>query len=264
MLGVTRFLVRHQAILSIDGLAFPIHSEALGERFCAPALSFAGLEIDGFARELAFGLRRRRRERGLRCSIGPHRLDHRLEDGYCNVAAGRAAAQRAALAVGVVVAGPDRDGDVVGEADEPGVVLLVGGAGLARDIGGKTGDRPGGAPRQHALEHGLELIEGGAVDGLDRHRRFRIVAIDDHAVALDRFHDMRRRSQPFIRDRCVECSKVDRTDRFGAEHERIIPQTFAINLRFQGKITKAIKTGFGFAFYTPVEKVDGCKIARIL
>src|SRR5499427_1508590 len=53
-LGVTRFLVRHQAILSINGLAFPIHSEALGERFGAPALRFPRLEIDGFARKLAF------------------------------------------------------------------------------------------------------------------------------------------------------------------------------------------------------------------
>src|SRR5262245_61954400 len=58
MFGVTRFLVRHQVILSINGLAFPIHSEAFGERFCVPALRFAGLEIDGFACELAFGLRR--------------------------------------------------------------------------------------------------------------------------------------------------------------------------------------------------------------
>src|SRR6516165_5599494 len=131
-----RFL-RHQAILGIDDLAFPIHSEAFGERFSAPALRFAGLEIDGFACELVFGLRRRRRERGFGCGIGPYRLDHRLEDRYRNVAAGRAAAQRAALAVGVVVADPDRDGDVVGEPNEPGVVLLVGGAGLARDVGGR-------------------------------------------------------------------------------------------------------------------------------
>src|SRR5262249_39327514 len=134
VLGVTRFLVRRQAILGIDDLAFPIHSEAFGERFSAPALRFAGLEIDGFARELAFGLRRRRCERDFRCGIGPYRLDHRLEDRYCNVAAGRAAAQRAALAVGVVVADPDRDSDVVGEPHEPGIVLLVGGAGLPRDI----------------------------------------------------------------------------------------------------------------------------------
>ena len=54
------------------------------------------------------------------------------------MAAGRAAAERAALAVGVVIADPDRDGHVIGEADEPGVILIVGGAGLAGDIGGKT------------------------------------------------------------------------------------------------------------------------------
>src|SRR5262249_51639571 len=52
-------------------------------------------------------------------------------------------------------------GDHPSETDEPGVVLLIGGAGLARDIGGEAGDRARGAPRQHALQHGLELIEGG-------------------------------------------------------------------------------------------------------
>src|SRR5262249_27754887 len=253
-----------QLILGVVDLAAAIDPETFGDRPSARAVHFAGLEVDCLAGKMAFALGRRRGERDFRGDVGPPRLDHRLEDRYGDVAAGRAAAEGSALAVGVVVADPDRDGDVVGEAHEPGVVLLVGGAGLARDIGGKTGDRPGSAPRQHALQHGLELIEGGAVDGLDRYRRFRIVAIDDHAVALDRFHDMGRRSQPFIRDRCVERSKVDRTYRFGAEHERIIPQTFAINLRFQGKITKAIKTGFGFALYTPVEEMDGCKIARIL
>src|SRR5262249_58589495 len=103
VLVLPRCLVRLQASVVYDVLAFPIHSEAFGERFCAPALRFAGLEIDGFARELAFGLRRRWRERDFRCGIGPYRLDRRLEDRYCNVAAGRAAAQRAALAVGVVV-----------------------------------------------------------------------------------------------------------------------------------------------------------------
>jgi hypothetical protein len=41
------------------------------------------------------------------------------------------------------------------------------------------------------------LIEGGAVDGLDRHRRFRIVAIDDRAVALDGFMGRRCRSTKF-------------------------------------------------------------------
>src|SRR5262245_31421817 len=53
-------------------------------------------------------------------------------------------------------------------------------------------------------------------------------------------------------------------DRSGAEHEWIIPQTFAIKLRFHSKTAKAIETGFGFAFYTALEEMDGCKITRIL
>src|SRR5262249_58384598 len=36
------------------------------------------------------------------------------------------------------------------------------------------------------------------------------------------------------------------------------------NLGFQGKITKAVETGFGFEFNAAVEQVDGCKIARVL
>jgi hypothetical protein len=75
---------------------------------------------------------------------------------------------------------------------------------------------------------------------------------------------MGRRSQPLICDRCVECSEIDRPYRLSAEHERIMPQTFSINLRFQGEITKAIETGFGFGFNAALEQVNGCKIARIL
>jgi hypothetical protein len=92
-----RFL-RHQAILGIDDFAFAIHAEAFGERFSAPALCFIGFEIDGFACELTFGFWRRRSERSFRCGMGPcDRLKNRNRD----VAAGRAASQRAALAVGV-------------------------------------------------------------------------------------------------------------------------------------------------------------------
>ena len=134
-------------MLRINNFAFPIHAEAFRECFSASVLRFAEFEIDRFARELALGLGRRRRERGLWRDMGPHRLDHRLEDRHRDVAAGRAAAERAALAVGIVVADPDRDGDVVGEADEPGVVLVVGGAGLAGDIGGETARSPRAVPR---------------------------------------------------------------------------------------------------------------------
>ena len=44
--GISRFLLRNQAIFGIDDLTFPIHSQAFGERFFSPALHFAGLEID--------------------------------------------------------------------------------------------------------------------------------------------------------------------------------------------------------------------------
>src|SRR5262245_33378133 len=75
---------------------------------------------------------------------------------------------------------------------------------------------------------------------------------------------MRGRSQPLICDRCVECSKVDRPYRSGTKHERIEPQAFPINLRFHGKVTKAVETGFGFAVDAAVEQMDGCQIARVL
>jgi len=46
-----------------------------------------------------------------------------------------AGAKRAALAIAVVVADPDRDRHVVGEADEPAVDRILGRTGLASDIG---------------------------------------------------------------------------------------------------------------------------------
>src|SRR6516165_8755421 len=128
-----------QLILGVLDVAAAVDPEAFGDHPSARALHVARLKIDRFARQMAFGLGRRRGERGLRGNIGPHGLDDRLEDRHGDVAAGRAAAERTALAGGVVVAHPNGDGDIVGEADEPGVVLLIGGAGLARDIGGEAG-----------------------------------------------------------------------------------------------------------------------------
>ena len=83
---------------------------------------------------MTFCLGRGRSERGFRHNIGPHRLDHRFEDRDGDTAAGRASAERPALAVRVVVADPDRDRNVVGETDEPDVILLIGGAGSYRRI----------------------------------------------------------------------------------------------------------------------------------
>ena len=225
-----------QLILGVLDLAVAVDPEAFSDHPSARALHVAGFEVDRFAREMAFGLGRRRGERGLRGDIGPHRLDDRLEDRHGDVAAGRAAAERTALAAGVVVADPNRDGDVVGEADEPGVVLLIGGAGLARDIGGEAGDRARRAPRQHALQHGLELIERGAVDRGDHDRRFRVMAIDHDAVALDRIDHMRGGMQAFVRDRRVECREIDRPHRLCPKHEWIIAHAVTIDLRFHREL----------------------------
>src|SRR5207249_10001148 len=66
---------------------------------------------------------------------------------------GLAGAERAAGLAGIVVADPDRDRDVVAEANEPGVVLLVAGAGLAAVVGRVLSDRTRGTARsiaQHA------------------------------------------------------------------------------------------------------------------
>src|SRR6266540_6831825 len=120
---------RDELMLGIDDLATAVDAEAFGDWSSAADLHLARIEVDGFACQMAFGLGRRRSQRGFRRHVGPCRLDHRLEDRDCDVAAGGAAAERAPLAVGIVVADPDGDGDVVGEADEPGIVFIVGGAG---------------------------------------------------------------------------------------------------------------------------------------
>jgi hypothetical protein len=70
--------------------------------------------------QLLLGLGRGRIKRGLAGVLGPGRLDDLLEDRHRHPAAGLAAAERAPPAVGVVVADPDPDRDVIGEADEPG------------------------------------------------------------------------------------------------------------------------------------------------
>ena len=83
-----------------------------------------------------------------------------LEDRERHLGAGLPAAERAALAVGIVVADPHGDRHVVGEADEPGVVLVVGRAGLAGDERRKAPDCALAVPRcEHALQHRLQLIE---------------------------------------------------------------------------------------------------------
>src|SRR5262249_39266174 len=55
-----------QLILGVLDVAAAVDAEAFGDRSSARALHVAGLEVDRFACQMAFGLGRRRGERGLR------------------------------------------------------------------------------------------------------------------------------------------------------------------------------------------------------
>jgi hypothetical protein len=118
---------------------------------------------------LVLGHGRWRGERCLGRNIGPHRLHHRFEDRNRNPAAGGAAAERAALAVGVIVAEPDRNRHLVGEAHEPGVVLAVGGASLTGNIRCEIGDGACGASAQ--TQHMLIREPGRCAELQARHRQ---------------------------------------------------------------------------------------------
>src|SRR6516165_1029235 len=126
-------LAGYQTILRVGDLSAAADAEALRDR--SPGALRTTKILGGPARELALCLGRRRSERGPGRDIGPRRLHHRLEDRDRNAAAGCAAAKRAPLAAGIVVAEPDRNRHLVAEAHEPGIVLVVGGAGLAGDVG---------------------------------------------------------------------------------------------------------------------------------
>ena len=67
-------------------------------------------------------------------------------------------------AIPIVVAYPDRHRDVVGETDEPCIVFVFGRASLARNVGSEITDCVGRPALQHALQHGLQLIERGWVN----------------------------------------------------------------------------------------------------
>ena len=87
---------------------------------------------------------------------------------------------------------------------------------------------------------------------------------DHFAVAFDRFHDVWRRAQAFIRDRRIERREVDRPNRLSAEYERIVSQALAVNLRFRRELTKAVETGFGLLLDAAIEQTNGREIAGVL
>src|SRR5262249_52523711 len=120
-----------QAILRVGYLAVGGAPEVLDEGARARTRQHvAGGKVDGEIDELPLGLVRRRIEHGPGRIGGPYALDDRREDRQRHLGPGLAGAERAALAVGVVIADPHRHRDLVGEADEPRVVFLIAGAGL--------------------------------------------------------------------------------------------------------------------------------------
>src|SRR5690242_2989607 len=88
---------RDQLILGIEDVTAAVDAEAFGDRPSAAKLHFAGLQVDRFACEMAFGLGRRRGERGFGCNIGPGRLDDGLEDRHRDVTPSRTTAEGAPL-----------------------------------------------------------------------------------------------------------------------------------------------------------------------
>src|SRR5262249_32288780 len=168
-----------EVIASIDHPAPLIYAQAVVYLLLAPA-----------AGEVAPDLDRRRRERGLRGDICPDRLDNSFEYGSSHMAAGRTASQRTTLCVGIIVADPDRNRYVVGESNEPSVVLIVRGTGLSGNIGRKICQRSGRASCQDSLQHGLELIEGSRIYRSNR-RGCWLITVKDVSVALDRLQYVR-------------------------------------------------------------------------
>ena len=132
----------------------------------AACCALSGRKVDRQIDEMSLRLRRGAAERRLRRDIlRPDGIDDRLKDRKRQPRSGLGRTERAALAVAVVVADPHRDGHVIGEADEPAVDRILGRAGLAGDIGRERADRARGAAGDDALQHGLELIEGGVIGG---------------------------------------------------------------------------------------------------
>jgi hypothetical protein len=62
--------------------------------------------------------------------------------------------------------------------------------------------------------------DGSSIDRIDPNQLW-LVLKDGLAIALDGFHDMGRSTQPFVCDRGIEGSKIDRPHRLCPKHERL-------------------------------------------
>src|SRR5262245_63234955 len=113
----------------INGAAAGIPAEVLDQRPVTGAVTRTPLTA--FRYKQAHRFRRRRGQQASGCVVLPNGLYDRLEDRHRQAPAGLAATERAPPAIGVVITDPDRDGHLIREADEPGIVLVIGRAGLA-------------------------------------------------------------------------------------------------------------------------------------
>ena len=95
--------------------------------------------------------------------------------GAASCAAGRASAEMARL----VVADIDADRDVGREADEPDVLLVVGGAGLAGDRLADLAQHGRGAALHDAFHHRGDLVGGHRIEHL-------LAAVDQRRLGLVR------------------------------------------------------------------------------
>src|SRR5215510_10903489 len=184
---------RDQVILRVADVAVAVAAEILDEALGRIGrIALVDFHINPASDQVTPRLRRGRAERRFWNVVGPHGFHDRLEHRSGHARPGLAAAERAALAIGVVVSDPYRHRDVVAEAHKPGVVLAVGGAGLARHIRGHAGEVARGPALQHTLQHGLELIERDLVGRADLRQR-RAMAVDHAPAQLDRFNRIGRR-----------------------------------------------------------------------
>ena len=233
---------------------------------CGPATAtdpLAAVELDRKVRNELARFRRWRRERCLRNPIRPGCLHNRLPDRQRDTAAGAATAERAACSASVVVTDPHHDGDVVGEAGEPGVILVFRGAGLAADI---WRDVAGGGCRSacnHALQDGLELVERDPISRVKLDRRSVRMLIDHLAIALDQLHRIGCRTRTLIGDRRIEPGEIDRANRLGTEHEWIIRDALLVDPGFERDVAHLLEADRRVLVDAAVEQAGGHEIARV-
>src|SRR5260221_704296 len=113
------------------------------------------------------------------------------------------------------------------------------------DNSARSHDRSALPPRARSEEHTSELQSHRDLHSFptrrssDLHdRRFRVMAIDHGAVALDGIDHMRGGMQAFVRDRRVECREIDRPHRLCPKHEWIIAHAVTIDLRFHRELDR--------------------------